>query len=72
MSEVIGKNYPVRTAALETHEKSHGVFSSRNFPEPCIDLPGDGDLRDHIFPLKPVRSTERTAPVLAPEICQLL
>ena len=44
MSEVIGKNYPVRTAALETHEKRDAHFPSRNFPAPCIDLPGDGDL----------------------------
>ena len=44
MSEVIGKNYPVRTEALEAHEKRDAVFSSRNFPAPCIDLPGDGDV----------------------------
>ena len=46
MSEVIGKNYPVRTAALETHEKRDAHFPSRNFPAPCIDLAGDGELRD--------------------------
>ena len=43
MSEVIGKNYPVRMEALEAHEKRDGVFSSRNFPGSLPDLPGDGE-----------------------------
>ena len=44
MSEVIGKNYPVRTAALETHEKRDALFPSRNFPGSIPDLPGDGEV----------------------------
>ena len=44
MSEVIEKNCPVRTAALETHENIMGFFSSRNFSGSLPDLPGDGDL----------------------------
>ena len=44
MSEVIGKKYPVHTEALEVHEKRECVFPSRNFPAPCIDLPGDGEV----------------------------
>ena len=44
MSEVIGKNYPVRTAALETHEKRVDVFPWRNFPGSLPDLPEDGEL----------------------------
>ena len=47
MSEVIGKNYPVRTAALETHENDGSFFSWRNFPGSLPDLPEDGDLSIH-------------------------
>ena len=53
MSEVIGIKYPVRTAALETHENDGSFFSSRNFPGSLPDLPEDGDLGlahvNHVF-----------------------
>ena len=44
MPEVIGKNCPVRTAALEMHEQRVGFFWCRNFPGSISDLPEDGDL----------------------------